>query len=785
MAPRERAVSLVSLLSLLATAALAAPDPAVYITASDTRSFSPVTALDPTGFPGRWYQRQVAFAARGEMILNAYPGGLYPDLTCDPGLRGRYNLYVNLREVDSLTGLQLQLSGQELAYTVTPALGTAEVHTNRDILVARDLPLDGRTIRLRTIGRLVYFSYLKFVPAALDDPTARVDPQRVREEPLQDVREGWRRTREEVPEGLHELRHVSTPPAAPAAIPGGYVVFGRSALDLVFPDARPAQQEVLSELRANAAPGEYEPVTFCVYSPRALGLCRLTVSDLTDGTHRIPRSNVALAAVAARNLRTTYDGKVYMRVPAVLESTSPTPVEADRTRQFWLTVHVPEGAPPGSYTGTVTFAPAVGAPTALPLRVRVWRLQLREPRDVACGMYDRLWAVEAGKDWLRAHFAEMRSHGLSTVAYCGGLAAPIVLRGGRAEVEFSGRGGLERVLDAYREAGFPCPMVWMMDDALWTWCAQQAPVGSEPFRALYRQALQSILSELPGRRWQGLIFQPVDEPGSYGQRSIPGYVDRWALESQLIKEAGGTVEADHIPLSTEDPLLKEPLQRALPFLDIITERFSNKPVWFERDGWWWGNIKERVAALGKQLWSYNINDAAFFPELPTMRSAYGLFLWREGIKGQLLWEYRGPVGNPFNSLDGNCTDWMYSYPAVPEAGEPGGPSLMWECLREGRDDYKYLYTLECLIAEARAAGREAKAAAATALLERLRASFDDARLRERNLYLECRWEETVTAPGGAPTVKGGFNIPNGWGLADYDEWRTAVAREIVQLTEGR
>ncbi|MBU0609195.1 MAG: hypothetical protein KKI08_15015, partial [Armatimonadetes bacterium] len=117
------------IVALAATAVVAQDDPAVYITAGDSSYFSPNSALSAAAAPGRWFQRKVAFAGRGDTILMAYPGGLYPDLTIKPNLRGRYNLTINMREVNAATGLQLKLSGRDLAYTVTPALGTVDVHT--------------------------------------------------------------------------------------------------------------------------------------------------------------------------------------------------------------------------------------------------------------------------------------------------------------------------------------------------------------------------------------------------------------------------------------------------------------------------------------------------------------------------------------------------------------------------------------------------------------------------------------------------------------------------------
>ena len=245
------------------------------------------------------------------------------------------------------------------------------------------------------------------------------------------------------------------------------------------------------------------------------------------------------------------------------------------------------------------------------------------------------------------------------------------------------------------------------------------------------------------------------------------------------------VEADHIPFSTIDERLKAPLERALPVIDVFTERFSTKPLWFEQDGWWWGTLQDQATKWGKQLWSYNINDADFFPELPTMRLAYGYFVWLEDVRGQITWSYQEVAGNPLNALDGKWTDMMYRYPALPSIGAPGGPSLMWECMREGVDDYKYIYTLTSLADEARARGDVKRADEARKLLDDLRASFDLDGMRSKCSYIECQWGESFALPSGGPAVRGEFKIPNGWGFGDYESWRLDVARQIVKLSGVR
>lgn len=778
----DRTKLLLALLAGFSVAlACAAEDPAIYITAGDTKYFAPASALSSANAPGKWYQRDVAFAARGTVLLNVPAGGIYPDLTITPKLTGRYNLYVNMREVNYRTGLQLKLSGRDLAYTITPALGTLDVHTNRDILFATDVDMTGQTVLMRYVGQLLYFSYLKFVPVAADQPGLKVDPERVREEPLIDPRAEWARTQDDVPANMHEVKHEADVAATPATDGGkGYVLYARHYLDLIFPDTVPAATEVTTELRLSAARGEYEPATFSVYATRDLGPCQVTVSDLRCGKQALPKAAVSVASVQLRNLRVYFCGNDFMRVPAMLDPTLPMRLPAQQSKQFWLTVHVPAKAAAGDYVGTVTFTPASGTPTRLKFTVHVYPFALPEPKDVSLGMYDQMWAARADGDWLRDRLADQRAHGMTTNGYCGALDGEMALLDGKAIVRFDKPCGFQTFMDAYRDAGFSQPVLWLMSGDIWDWCSRQAKPGSDEFAAAYKQIIAAILKQSQSRKWPGILFQPIDEPGSYEYRPSAGYLEQWALQSKLIHDAGGMVEVDHVPFSTTDERLKPALDATLPITDVFTQRFSTKPIWFEQDGWDWVKMKPQAAQWGKQLWSYNINDGAFFPELPTQRLAYGFFIWLQGVRGQITWSYLQVVGNPFNALDGAATDMMYTYPSVPGAGMPGGPSPMWECMREGADDLRYVQLLEGLIAQAEKQGRKPQSQAAQEVLDRVRASFDWEQMRAKNRYIECQWEGTGSV-NGQRTVKGRFNIPNGWSFADYDQWREAVAREIVRL----
>ncbi|MDD5599234.1 MAG: DUF4091 domain-containing protein, partial [Victivallaceae bacterium] len=77
--------------------------------------------------------------------------------------------------------------------------------------------------------------------------------------------------------------------------------------------------------------------------------------------------------------------------------------------------------------------------------------------------------------------------------------------------------------------------------------------------------------------------------------------------------------------------------------------------------------------------------------------------YKSGAIGEVSFVYQrlGKTGDPFDDFDANKysepKDAYIVYPA--ENGKDIIPTLQWEGIREGIDDYKYIYTLEELIKE--------------------------------------------------------------------------------------
>ena len=112
------------------------------------------------------------------------------------------------------------------------------------------------------------------------------------------------------------------------------------------------------------------------------------------------------------------------------------------------------------------------------------------------------------------------------------------------------------------------------------------------------------------------------------------------------------------------------------------------------------------------------------------RYGAGLLFWKTGAKAQVSWTFCRPHEDVFNDFDGarvNHREPKEQATVYPHFLKPDDwstyqgaiPTIAWEALREGVDDYRYLHTLAQTIAEARAHRDERVRAAAREAQEML------------------------------------------------------------------
>jgi hypothetical protein len=748
---------------------------------ADLESFSPRSAISDKRVHGKWYLRRVRWTEHAQGLLNLAGTAEVPDLTCSPGLRGRYNVYVGCRQVGSSTVFQVRIGDDDTWYTINPGIATGQRHFNKEILLARNVDMTGKKLTLHAVSRAIYFYYFKFVRPGRDTD-AKVEAAMVKREPRRaDTATAEMEAR--IKSGYFVQRHYVDDKPLPELTDThrrlGFAVFRCHYLNLIFPNTVPLAQELTGGLEAFATPGEFEPVSFAVRALRALTDVTVTVSDLQGPRGAVLPADVFDVRVVRclRKRSTAYRGRSeFMDVPILLEKRPRVEVRANQTKQFWLTVRVPENAAPGRYRGEVTVGPPAGK-QRVPLVLDVLPIRLPdEPKNHMLGMYD---CPPREMTPLIERFRDMREHGMTTVASSGKSGLRFHLEDGKVTVAFDGS-RLERVLRTHGRF-FTKPLYWPMGRDIHQWCVGQEKRGGR-YRDLYVQIIRQIADYCAKQNLPGIIFQPEDECTSVeaNEASFPIAI----RQLKALKAAGAATEMDHMAFRyAKRPKVDAMVQQAMPLTDVLTLRYTTRPMWYEQT---WDELASLCAKHGKALWTYNIHNGVTFPEPTSNRFSTGFFFHTLGkaCTGEFYWAYQYPFGGLYEDLHGDWGNFMWRYPPDEPNGEVGGPTIMWECLREGVDDLRYIEKLTDLIEKA---GRTAPGAAgkARAVLADVLSSFDFGEMKKTDCrFIESKWEKSFTLPDGRRACSGRFRFPNGWSAEDYDRARRRIADAIVALQKA-
>jgi len=609
---------------------------------------------------------------------------------------------------------------------------------------------DGFSIRFRPQSGWV-------VNALLIYPVA--DTARARAEQIAAIEQEVYRLPAEMWANLERLPNPKpNPPPTPSAADArrGYILFSRGYVHNVYPDSAPSPDEVLGALSTFATPGEYEPVTFSIYPLRRLNGVRVRASALVSEKGRIGAESVDVRMVKVWFTRPQYaNTTAYQQVPEMLVKPKPMDLAPRECRRFWITVKVPADAPPGLYRGylEVTFAAASAA--RIPIRIEVLPFRLKDDPTKAFGMYyydprrhlgpkDSPAVRAAVEERARKECVDMREHGMNTVQLSG-LRLKTIEKKKKYQLDFS---ALEANIRWYRSTGLlrrPSMLgFWVVQTPYrhftgrgWPKHIRDIPLGPPEYYAVVTDLVRQL--EAARRRhpeWPELYYYPIDEASNEAAPFL-------ARMLQAIKEVPGTKT----------------------YVTQVFERASSRVIEKWVDVWcsaWFSEDREGVArarAKGQVFWCYP-NFVACNRGVPNgARMTYGFAFWRSGYSCLIPWHYQAVCGNPFNDFDSTYGDWCCAYPG------PDGPipTQRWEAMREGIDDYRYIYTLQELLA--RAEKRQHSTRSVREAREYLKALHD--RVPLRKTYVERR---------GKSLAECGL-----WTFGEYQAARRALADQILAV----
>jgi hypothetical protein len=538
------------------------------------------------------------------------------------------------------------------------------------------------------------------------------------------------------------------PPFTPAAVPtqdgaapkpakaetaAGMLAYSAPDAGEYRPDRIPKSGETVTRLRAFLTPGEDEPVSFAVYA----------LADL-DGLTVSVDAAAAPFSVDIRQIhcwpqRTGWNSRQWYITPELLLPCAagkktvplahgvlqevPFSLAAGQSQGFWLTLSARPEAQPGPYRLSVTVQ-AAGRPAVwLPLEVQLLPFTLRRPPDRSWLLY-----CDAGR-WqsmseaqVLAELRDFARHGMDGLIEMP-FGAPDVSRLAQGAVSFDA-GPYRKYALLCQQAGLTGPHVVGSPGtapvlaALGLKADLQKGEWPAPVRAgveAVARAAVAATRDLPAR-W---YYYGVDEPTGDNTYAIQDY--------QAWHAAGALTYATFFVPSF--------LEKASAFLTapcfvvgLISEEQRAREA------------REVCAKTGAEFFWYGTGSYVNpFPQegfVVHNRYGAGMLFWKTGARAEATWTFCRAHEDVFNDFDGSGVnrvepkDQATAYPHLLKPDDyttyQGAiPTLAWEGLREGVDDYRYLYTLAELIKQAQAspsAPVRAAAQAAQAELEALAGS---------------------------------------------------------------
>ena len=525
----------------------------------------------------------------------------------------------------------------------------------------------------------------------------------------------------------------------------GFAVWSRHYLECIYPHTNPRPEELNPELRAFATPGEFEPVNFIVRPLRDMANAQISVSAIGP----VPVQNISVRRVRYMLARPNYTVMYrYRVVPDVLERFAGGDLKADENARFWLTLHVPDTAPVGEYSGQVTFTCASGN-AIVPVKLRVLPFKLREDPKKIFGIYyehplNR--AAEAKDDVSREYWrrkadlehADMAAHGTRNVVLS--LWCSPADKDGKFDIKWD---TLAAAIALGKKYGFVGPIALeintegVYEKYLHERFGEHMRNVKDPPDAFCREMTAMIRAIEAGRRergWPEFLYYPIDEPST-----APAAVNF------MVKVLKACRAANVRTYVTADPTFEqfEPLR---PWVDVwCTQPFAPDRATLLAD----------MQARKVEYWCYpnHINGENDHTPVAGARMTYGFGFWRSGFLTLIPWIYGESIGDPWNYLDGSAMDFF-------NRSEPDGtpiPVAMWEAYREGYDDYRYLYTLEQLISEAKSSGKPAALAATAKAGQELKFIWDSIRVQAK------------------------YKDNDLWSPAEFDVYRWIVAQQIIAV----
>jgi hypothetical protein len=473
----------------------------------------------------------------------------------------------------------------------------------------------------------------------------------------------------------------------------GYVLFNRPITIPVYQNTIPAWYERLDQIQGFATQGEFETLTFSIYPQRALKKLQITASNLkrVGGGGQLKGLDVRLCTYWYMRYPGYTSQKTMRRNPEFLEKVDFHSSPAKECQRYWLTLKVPSNAAPGVYIGTVKlqdegYAKAIKIPVKF--RVLDFKLQ-RDPKKFYSTYHYDLHNKRDFKDkqeWLKQaankDYRAMMDYGVDMFPVLrpeyDKKTDKIFIRDLATKIKRMRAAGLSG------PAPLACGRVFNVLYAKYVmnsnkskhyshWRIPKMP--EESFYKIVEQKFKAFEHESKAKGYPEFIYCPLDE--------VDASVNEFGAKIyNALMKAGCKIYITKNPVAADAAVYN-------PNVHIFcSQGFTIK--------------YEDTLKAKHEYWAYPNHVSGERKDRAINcrggRMTYGYGFWRSGYTTLIPWIWRWDF-KPMFAYD------FLKHKKISQTGnqidEDGNiiPTIYWVCFREGRDDARYVYTLQNAIVQ--------------------------------------------------------------------------------------
>jgi len=529
-------------------------------------------------------------------------------------------------------------------------------------------------VRARRENTAIALSALIIYPA---------EKQKAGQQFLADVKE---RRREDFDNNARKTLHVDNNPE-PALNQTqrnqGYVLFSRAVDEDIFPNTKPKTEELTNSINAVGAAGTIEPLSIAIRAYKDFGTVKMTATDFkTNDGKTIPSGAIKVGYVSNRLTRVGMDGTVYTIAPRYLMNSNQISIDKNLTRWFLAVVEVPNNAGKGLYKGAFNITFGNGEKGRLEASFEVVYDQALPKMDVPVGPWGielamPMWYGNEVRDFsqklINSSLEIMRKTGFTT--FTTGLRIRPEGKGKDLKLYFEVADSLMNLAKAYGMTAF----------------------------VNYGSAFQNGTD---GARLNVYGYPVPTDPKDFGfdtadalWKHITQLIDKHAQEKQWLPVFISTSDEPHIQADVDNNIA---LNKILKKYATPRVRFAGISSLSKSSGQ--GSHLEFCKAMdvanlnGHDQWAIDmlreVNTGFAFYNGGN-RWTFGPYMFMLAQKNRMLfrvaWHWNCNSGNPYYALDGREDDFCWVN--LNAKGELV-TSLMFERLRRGVVDYRYLLALQ-------------------------------------------------------------------------------------------